>query len=399
MHISRLAKIFALYIMRLFSIINIVIPKKDNTILFFSNNYNFNDNNKALLQLMLDRGYNNKYKIYVSTPDPIKEKNSVKNVTHIPTLLAPFIFLNAKFCFYDGGTLKIKPSKSQMVISLWHGIPLKKIGILANEQLTALDRYDDFTKIIVPHSSLSQIFEDSFGCSKDKILINGYPKNDHLFIKNPLVWQLMSRQQGDYKKSILWMPTFRRSINGRYSDGVSSDDELDLPILKSIDDIVKLNSFLKNLSLLFVIKLHPYSSLNNELVNLPNLSNISLVRNDDLNSTKIINYQFVNAFDGLLTDYSSIYFDYLLLDKPIGFTIDDIEKYENTRGFNFPNPLALMPGSKISTYNELCHYLSTFMQPDEDEYKKFRNQIRNQFHEYHHGNATESLLNFIKLKK
>ncbi len=400
MNIKGYLKNIALIVMRIFSLINTFVPKNHTTVIFFSNNNNFNDNNKALLWKMIDSSYHTEYKIYFSTPDYKKNQHSSMDnkVIFIPTYLAPFIFLRAKFCFYDGGTLKIRPSKSQQVISLWHGIPLKKIGILANEQSSKFDKYNDFTKIIVPHKNLKDIFEQSFGCSSDKILINGYPKNDHLFIKNKQIWPLITRTRSSFKKTILWMPTFRKTIDGRYNDGHSIENEFDLPIVKSLESLNSLNSLLESLSLLFVIKLHPYSRLNIEMNHIPYYSHISLVTNEQLNDKNIINYQFVNAFDGLLTDYSSIYFDYLLLNKPIGFTIDDIESYKNTRGFNFNNPFELMPGPKITNYEELCQYLVEFSS-GVDFYQEQRKMIRDQFHQQHVGLATETLLQSINLYK
>ena len=61
-------------------------------------------------------------------------------------------------------------------------------------------------------------------------------------------------------------------------------------------------------------------------------------------------YELVACADALVTDYSSIYFDYLLLDRPIGFTCDDIDAYGGSRGFVVEDPFALMPGMKLKTY-------------------------------------------------
>ena len=54
----------------------------------------------------------------------------------------------------------------------------------------------------------------------------------------------------------------------------------------------------------------------------------------------------LGSSDALITDYSSVYFDYLLLDKPIGFTVDDMELYIKDRGFIFNNPEEYMPGKR-----------------------------------------------------
>ena len=67
----------------------------------------------------------------------------------------------------------------------------------------------------------------------------------------------------------------------------------------------------------------------------------------------------MNRTDALITDYSSVAIDYLLLDKPIGFTLDDFEEYRKTRGFIFEDPKKYMPGHHIYSFSDLCDFLSS----------------------------------------
>lgn len=62
--------------------------------------------------------------------------------------------------------------------------------------------------------------------------------------------------------------------------------------------------------------------------------------------------------DGLISDYSSIAVDYMLLDRPLGYVLTDLESYRNTRGFVFENPEAYMPGEKIYNLEDLKDYFS-----------------------------------------
>ena len=91
-----------------------------------------------------------------------------------------FVFLFSKYVFYDGGTTKIKPSKRQIVFSLWHGTPLKKIG-RSVEKSSKFDRFNDFTYILTTSENCKNIFAESFECSLDKVIVSGYPRNDYLF--------------------------------------------------------------------------------------------------------------------------------------------------------------------------------------------------------------------------
>ena len=72
---------------------------------------------------------------------------------------------------------------------------------------------------------------------------------------------------------------------------------------------------------------------------------------------KLALYKLVKDSDFLITDYSSIYFDYLLLNRPIGFTIEDMKEYEGNRGFVFEHPFEYMPGRIIQNKEEFMCFL------------------------------------------
>lgn len=83
-------------------------------------------------------------------------------------------------------------------------------------------------------------------------------------------------------------------------------------------------------------------------------------------------YHIMDAFDGLITDYSSIYVNYLLLNKPIIFSCPDIEKYKEDRGFIVDDPTLLMPGAIVKTQAQLLKNLSLIIE-NHDTYKDKRN--------------------------
>ena len=74
--------------------------------------------------------------------------------------------------------------------------------------------------------------------------------------------------------------------------------------------------------------------------------------------------------DALLTDYSSIFFDYLLLNRPIGFVIDDYEEYAASRGFAFEDPFEYMPGEVIDNAEKLIEFFSSVMCGDDNFMEK-----------------------------
>lgn len=384
-------KNFFLLVLLFFGFINRFTPKY-KVIMFFTNNSETNDNNLALLKKLVEKGYAEKYKIYFFSKDGERYKH-FNGVIYKNTLLAPLWFLFSRYCFYDCGTLKIKPSKSQMVISLWHGVPLKKIGLMVGEQSSKLDRYNDFTKIIVPHSSWASIYMQSFDCTKEQILINGFPRNDYLFHPNKISMNKLGVVT-NHEKMILWMPTFRKSTGGRYSDSSIVSADWDLPLFVNLKDIDLFNMSLKKIDVCLVIKLHPYSVLNKNQY--PSFSNIYFIKNSDLNKNSILNYEFVACFDALVTDYSSILFDYLLLDKPIAFTVDDFDDYSNARGFSVADPEQYLVGNKISTSDDLLSFIQTTL-AGVDLYSSAREEIRRTVHENVDDGASQRLISFIGL--
>lgn len=84
-------------------------------------------------------------------------------------------------------------------------------------------------------------------------------------------------------------------------------------------------------------------------------------------------------FDGLITDFSSIYLDYILFDKPILFVQDDIDRYRELRGFAFDYDL-YWPGPKIKTQQEFINQLEGICEGNTENYAYERRFVRDTFH-------------------
>lgn len=380
----KMKRAILLFFANIFSLINQILPKK-NAILFFTNINDFNDNNRALFEYIISSKLNEKYKIYYSTPK-INEFLVAKNVKYINIYKGLWVYLFSKYVFYDGGTTKIKPSKKQVVLSLWHGTPLKKIGRIT-EKSSKYDRFNDFTYVLTTSENCKKIFSDSFECSIDKVVVSGYPRNDYLF--KPL----NSIKNSKFDKKILWMPTFRYSIRNDEND-IDESKLYEISIFKNLEELKILDLFLQEKNVLLVIKHHPLSIQNN--VDFPDFQNIKIINNNTYRELNVQNYSFVGSFDCLLTDYSSVYFDFLLLNRPIGFVIDDIEKYKNTRGFTFENPLEMMPGKIIQDKEDFYNFIKLLHSKDEYEHK--RNRIKSYIHTKIDDNtACKNILELINL--
>jgi len=99
--------------------------------------------------------------------------------------------------------------------------------------------------------------------------------------------------------------------------------------------------------------------------------------------------------DLLITDYSSVYFDYLLIDKPVIFVPTDIEEYSQKRGFLLEPYDFWTPGPKVYNQDNLLNsILANLNEPN--KYKKERNLINSMINYYKDNKSSERVWNLIK---
>lgn len=282
------------------------------------------------------------------------------------------------------------PSKSQISVDFWHATTFKKI----NKMIDPEYKYDIFTYITATSEMYRPIFAESFGCELERVIVNGHPRNDYLF-DNVNELEKLNIVKSDYKKLVMWMPTYRFSYNEVQRD---TDweflTEAGLPIFKTEEDVIKLNDYLKTNNVLLLIKLHP--AQNTEMFKYIDRSNIVFLTNTQLDTLGIHFYSLLKDTDALITDYSSVFFDYLLIDKPIAFTVDDLDSYAQNRGFVFENPRDYMPGEFIDTPSEFYKFIYNCVN-DIDEYSKKRAEINELVNFYKDNENCKRIADFVGL--
>ena len=379
-------------ILKCISIINSCLPKNNRYIFFYDSREGmFTDNSRAIFNYLISNNYNRDYKMVVALPNCdkisfLEEYNNVKVVSRVKGIL---YFLISKYAFYSYGSLFIKPSNDQIVVNLWHGTPLKKIEHLLKSDRAAKEDRDYFTYLLSPSENFKDVLSKAFGCDSKKIMISGYPRNDYLFSKKDSLMCLGIKKR-DFNKIFLWMPTFRVSKDKRFSDGIET--ETGLPLFAKREDLKRLNIVLKNENALLIIKAHPMAFVKNV-----ELSNIRSVNDDIIESKGLQLYELVASVDALITDYSSIFYDFLLMDKPIGFIIDDIDVYLANRGFIFEDPLNYMPGVHIKTKDNFYIFLNDTIN-NIDNYKENRDKIKKHANFYSDNNNCKRILTNIGIR-
>lgn len=270
--------------------------------------------------------------------------------------------------------------KKRLIINLWHGVPLKKIALLDPNLKKAARIYfkkifsENYTCILTTSHELIPLMARSFAVSEDKIKVWGQPRNDGMFQKNDcrkILGQLFP-DLPEYTKTVLYAPTFR------------DYGQVQLFPFKDFDQ-KQLEAFLDEKNMLLFIRTHvaeqgsaaPYLG-----------KRIRFLGNEQAEDVTGI----LNIFDCLITDYSSIYIDYLLTDKPMIFLPYDRQQYLDGRGMNFDYD-DVTPGPKPETFNDFLDALS----PKEDFWKSERTRVNRLFNEIQHPCAADICNKVLKI--
>ena len=367
------------------SFINALLPKRENRIVLYGRQM-LNDNLEALLMHLIKGEYSKKYKVYCLLADskPFK-KYSVNNIIFEENAIISIYYLFTSKYIFHTHSLSIatfKPQVGQVIFNLWHGSPLKYMGDLNTED-SIMQKSD--TYFLTTSDFFIPINKFSYGHNIEQLYVTGNPRNDLLFSKKKVL-EMLKIDTNLFSKVIMFMPTFRRS------DVISKNDsDIDFPILNK-DNIELFNRYLESKNILLIIKPHPYQNSLDFLQK--KYSNINIYSNGDLSSADVSLYELLGHVDCLLTDYSSVYFDFLITQKPIGFVLDDYENYSNNRGFVVDNPLDIMPGKKIYSITDLKQFLSDLI-VEKDNYIEDRMRVNNLVNKYKDNNNCKRILDFL----
>ena len=367
-------------------IVNMSIPLNKKVIVFESLN-DFDCNSGAIYNYMIDQGLNKKYKIIwllknMNNDIKIKPKN-VYSMSFFgeKKLHEKFLLKRAKYLVWDNVPIE-KTNKKQISIYLTHGFPaIKNVKGIINIP-------DSCNYFLITNKNLESHARKQFSVSsKTKFIYAGLPRNDYLLSKNNEIEKLTKEK---YKKVIIWMPTFRKAKNSNRNDS-KKKFKLGIPLLSSIEEIKQLNNLLKSNNSLLIIKIH--NGQDTSIIKINSQSNIIIMTSETEKKLKINLYKLLANTDALLTDYSSVAYDYLLMNKPIGYIVDDIKDYK--LGFAFENITEYMPGTHIETYNQLLDFIDNIFN-NVDEYKKERKKVLNKINQFQDNKNQERIFKLIE---
>lgn len=259
----------------------------------------------------------------------------------------------------------LNSGKNRKIVNLWHGVPLKKIALMEQNVPWWEHWYfkrmfsKNYDCILTTSDALIPVMAESFAVSEDKIKVWGQPRNDVLVDVSQQKKKLSDFiDVPEYDKAILYAPTFRDNGITQWFPFEDFDKE-------------KLQKFLEDNRILLCLRAHVNENVSEEYCYCPNIINLSSEVIDDITG-------YLYMFDLLITDYSSIYIDYMLLNRPMLFLPYDKEQYLKDRGMNFEYD-KVTPGKKPVTNEEFMQAIISELQQDSmKEERQKMNDIFNQ---------------------
>lgn len=265
--------------------------------------------------------------------------------------------------------------KNAVYVELWHGIGPKPIGFAQkNPSDNDIKGYGNIGRIvdyfIVPSEFWKVIFGAVFKVEYNRIKDLGMPILDYFKDSDGRknLEKLLNIDLSKYKKVIMYMPTFKQGFNHCDVKNISNnifnfDKEYNE---QELDDFLKKNKYL------LCVKMHPGDITNISFENTKNIISIDeeMLFNCDLSVNEII-----NAFDLLITDYSSIGTEFVFLDKPVLFAIGDYDEYKQSRGIYFGDINLWTPGPLCNNIDKLKKELKKLLE-DNNYYKEERKKLK-----------------------
>lgn len=323
----------------------------------------------------------------------IKDKNSAELDKVIATNpMTRTVAFGSKEYFFEYATAKfwvsncrlpyrLEKRKNQKHVQCWHGTPLKRMGFdieignnvnvsrkgLRLAYKTESDRLDYF---VSPSPYASKCFVSSFNMDSNKVIECGYPRNDYL-LKNKKSAEEANRIKSKLglpseKTVVLYAPTWQdNKFSSETGTHIGSN-----PIDQHIRQMPQFDDFV------FLYRGHNFTTT-------PDKDNQTFIDVSSYNHLQ----ELLLVTDVLITDYSSIFFDFMNMDKKIIFFMTNLEEYKTeTRGFYLDIENSL-PGNIVENVEDLKKELNN---PQTD--KKRLESLNQKFNPYEDGNSSKRLV-------
>jgi CDP-glycerol glycerophosphotransferase (TagB/SpsB family) len=378
------------------SISDNIISNDSRVVLFGSRDYADNYNSEYLYYYVYNNKPNlkpvyvaNNWNTYINKSnkgEPVVFKKSLKMIYYLSVAETAFI-THGK---YD---ICYKPSaipNNISIVMLGHGDPVKfGPDFSPNNEMKS-----DYK--ITTSEFLVDIYSDDFGQNRDALIVTGYPRNDPLMdppVRYQQEWNNFTCGNS-FDTVILYAPTKRLTKRWESPVELFPFDDYSLP---------ELSEYLTKYNALLCIRLHPsdmkrlnqvnvpirYKKLDDKLQQMVECDNIDLAGVDEFNHAN----KLLPFVDVLVTDYSSIYHDFLLLDRPILFIPYDYNQFEQKIGFKY-DYYSNLPGPIVNSFQDFLNHIDT-IQNKGDLHQTDRRELLDKIHTYKDDKSSERVTGLI----
>ncbi|WP_323191774.1 CDP-glycerol glycerophosphotransferase family protein [Halostella sp. PRR32] len=278
----------------------------------------------------------------------------------------------------------IWPTGGAEVVQLWHGVPLKRISTdsAAYADASLPDRlakryvYRQFDWVTVTSAGVSEHFASAFRLPLSRMAVTGYPRTDVLWRDVPGATVgfdgrvLDDIADFDAERVVAYFPTYRNDPDRTPASAL---------------DFAALDAYLADRDAALLLKFHPADQPD---VDLDDFDQIRRLPSD------ADPYPLLEHVDVLLTDYSSIYFEFLLLDRPVAFYAYDLPAFEEANGLYFEYD-EYAPGPVATDFDGLTAALDRcFEDPSADA--DHRRRVRDEMFDHRDGRSAERVCALVE---
>lgn len=380
----------ALFFLRYFFFVIEKLRRKDSSILlFFLTEKYYYDNSKYLFEYMREKNDFNSI-LFTSSRKLYDQLNKIypSEVVYARSFKGLKLFLNTKNVVISYGTsaAAFNPfylhEKCKNIIYMGHGTPVKRIGLQTPVwrrwgKKFQLQRYSYLTA----SSDVERLMLASgFDVDMDRIWITGLPRNDYLFSTPNQSPELLLKNPFLDRKVILYAPTWREY---GYKTRFFPFDDFDP---KAIEKFLEVNDAY------LLIRGHKEDIKRDSVDTQFDIFSIKRVIDGGQEIFPDI-HQLMPFVDILITDYSSIMVDFLLLNRPIIFLPYDLDKYNSYKGILLDYQRST-PGPKPDTQKEFLNQLTRYI-VEPRTHETWRHKVCDMYHQHQDGGSCERIYHRI----
>lgn len=363
-----------------------IMPLRDDIIM--ESHPDLAGNAGALYRFFLQKGVNQRHRIHWAlhngTPQdaggglPVNVDTFYLDAHGIRQMWKRFRILYRSRYIIDSNSYIYKRRRKQIRLHLGHGMLIKITPEYHN-----VDKIGELDGYLVTAPFWRDVFVKKIGLPEDVILSLGYPRNDVLTEKRDQITSL-----GHY---VMWMPTYRQH-RAHPGEGLADYYPFGMPEVMEKEQLLQLDRQAAELDIRIYFRPHPAQDLS--AMQEVRLQNIFLADDRFLEQEGITLYEMLASARALITDYSSVYYDFLLTGRPVGLTFGDSREYFSKYDCPFTDLKENVRGFYIESYEDLLRFLKqvTVAADGEDPLMKC---MRERYHQYTDGGSAERVYEYM----